>query len=221
MSALYDFAFILVALLSLGFTIFVHELGHFMAARRRWFNYQTIFNRFWTQDFWMGKKWSGISNLIISILEAVSPFQLADMGRVEGGQEEEESNDRLAEWNKINDDEVEGEEDEDEKPNPKISYSIKMIVSVMGAVFNILFAFLLSCILWNFGYERSDGELTTKIGYIADTVERWNPIIEEKAKPFQVLQKKRAFSSEIKSLQLMVPRWKILWISKAGLLPAN
>ena len=105
--------------------------------------------------------------------------QLADMGRVEGGQEEEESNDRLAEWNKINEDEIEGEEDEDEKPNPKISYSDKMIVSVMGAVFNILFAFLLSCILWNFGYERSDGELTTKIGYIADTVERWNPIIEE------------------------------------------
>ena len=30
-----------------------------------------------------------------------------------------------------------------------------------------------------FGYERRDGELTTKIGYIADTVERWNPIIED------------------------------------------
>ena len=30
-----------------------------------------------------------------------------------------------------------------------------------------------------FGYERTDGELTTKIGYISDTVERWNPIVEK------------------------------------------
>ena len=49
----------------------------------------------------------------------------------------------------------------------------------MGAVFNILLAFALSSVLWFFGYERRDGELTTKIGYIADTVERWNPIIED------------------------------------------
>jgi regulator of sigma E protease len=54
-----------------------------------------------------------------------------------------------------------------------------MIVSVMGAVFNILLAFSLSSVLWFFGYERRDGELTTKIGYIADTVERWNPIVEQ------------------------------------------
>jgi hypothetical protein len=54
-----------------------------------------------------------------------------------------------------------------------------MIVSVMGAVFNILLAFVLSCVLWFFGYERRDGELTTNIGYVADTVERWNPYVEK------------------------------------------
>ena len=35
MSILYDFAFIFVALFALGFTIFIHELGHFLAARQR------------------------------------------------------------------------------------------------------------------------------------------------------------------------------------------
>ena len=54
-----------------------------------------------------------------------------------------------------------------------------MIVAVMGAVFNILFAFLLSCILWFFGYDVRASQLTTEIGYVADEVERWNPLIEE------------------------------------------
>ena len=71
------------------------------------------------------------------------------------------------------------EEEENEEdappPIPKISYADKMIVSVMGAVFNVLLAFALSSILWFFGYDVSDAQLTTKVGYVADTVERWNP----------------------------------------------
>ena len=35
MSLLYDASFIFVALFALGFTIFIHELGHFLAARKR------------------------------------------------------------------------------------------------------------------------------------------------------------------------------------------
>ena len=35
MDSLYDIAFLFVALFALGFTIFIHELGHFLAARRR------------------------------------------------------------------------------------------------------------------------------------------------------------------------------------------
>ncbi|MBT6849958.1 MAG: RIP metalloprotease RseP, partial [Opitutae bacterium] len=35
MSLLYDVSFIFVALLTLGITIFIHELGHFLAAKRR------------------------------------------------------------------------------------------------------------------------------------------------------------------------------------------
>ena len=32
MESLYDIAFLFVALFALGFTIFIHELGHFLAA---------------------------------------------------------------------------------------------------------------------------------------------------------------------------------------------
>jgi len=49
----------------------------------------------------------------------------------------------------------------------------------MGAVFNILLAFALSVVLWFFGYDVTDAQLTTKIGYVAETVERWNPLVEE------------------------------------------
>jgi regulator of sigma E protease len=49
----------------------------------------------------------------------------------------------------------------------------------MGAVFNMLLAFALSCVLYFFGYDVSDAQLTTKVGYVADTVERWNPLVSE------------------------------------------
>jgi regulator of sigma E protease len=178
MSFLYDFAFLLVALLALGFTIFIHELGHFLAARQR----GLIIKRF---SIGFGPKIFGWEEDGVEYRISMFPFggyvalpQLADMGRVEGQNEEHEGK-KLSAWDDYDEDEDENEEELKEKSPPKISYADKMIVSVMGAVFNILLAFSLSSVLWFFGYERRDGELTTKIGYIADTVERWNPIVEQ------------------------------------------
>ena len=178
MSFLYDFAFLLVALLALGFTIFIHELGHFLAARQR----GLIIKRF---SIGFGPKIFGWDKDGVEYRISMFPFggyvalpQLADMGRVEGQNEEDEGK-KLSAWDDYEEEEDENEEELKEKSPPKISYADKMIVSVMGAVFNILLAFSLSSVLWFFGYERRDGELTTKIGYIADTVERWNPIVEQ------------------------------------------
>ena len=178
MSFLYDFAFLLVALLALGFTIFIHELGHFLAARQR----GLIIKRF---SIGFGPKIFGWEKDGVEYRISMFPFggyvalpQLADMGRVEG-QNEESEGEKLSAWDDYDEDENENEDELKEKKPPKISYADKMIVSVMGAVFNILLAFTLSSVLWFFGYERRDGELTTKIGYIADTVERWNPIVEQ------------------------------------------
>ncbi len=58
------------------------------------------------------------------------------------------------------------EGDEAEKL-PPISYADKMIVAVMGAVFNLLFAFVLSLVLWGVGREIIK---TTEVGFIAKEV---------------------------------------------------
>ena len=182
MSLLYDVSFIFVALLTLGITIFIHELGHFLAAKRR----GLVIKRF---SIGFGPKIFGWERDGVEYRLSIIPFggyvalpQLADMGRLEGAEEQ------ISEKEKDGNENDEEEEDEEEDENdeeykieqfPKISYADKMIVSVMGAVFNVLFAFVLSCILWFFGYDVSSAQLSTEVGYVAEEVERWNPHIDE------------------------------------------
>lgn len=142
MSFLTNFWYIALALFALGFSIFIHELGHFIAARKR----GLIADRF-SIGFGpriLGWKWKG-TDFRLSLLPLggyVSLPQLADMGRLEGG----------------------GKED---APLPPISYADKMIVSVMGAVFNLILAFLISLVLWYVGREEVK---TTVIGHVAETI---------------------------------------------------
>ena len=181
MTVLYDIAFLFVALFALGFTIFIHELGHFLAARNR----GLVITRF---SIGFGPKLFGWTRNGVEYRLSAIPFggyvalpQLSDMGRLEGNEYPQEANSQDPEhsksaWDDFDDDEVE------EKPQPilpKITYTDKMIVSVMGAVFNIILAFALSAILWFFGYDVTDSQLTTQVGYVAETVERWNPLVEE------------------------------------------
>jgi regulator of sigma E protease len=182
MTALYDIAFLFVALFALGFTIFIHELGHFLAARKR----GLIITRF---SIGFGPKLFGWNRNGVDYRLSAIPFggyvalpQLSDMGRIEGNEHREKSEELTNPENahKAWDDyEDEDSENLPKEPIPKISYSDKMIVSVMGAVFNVLLAFALSSILWFFGYDVTDAQLTTKIGYVAESVERWNPLVEE------------------------------------------
>lgn len=182
MIILYDIAFLFVALFALGFTIFIHELGHFLAARQR----GLVITRF---SIGFGPKLFGWTRNGVEYRLSAIPFggyvalpQLSDMGRLEGNDTRVQNNPYSTDNQKSAWDDFDEENDDDLKqkePLPKIAYADKMIVSVMGAVFNILLAFSLSAILWFFGYDVSDAQLTTKIGYVADTVERWNPLIDE------------------------------------------
>ena len=177
---IYDIAFLFVAIFALGFTIFIHELGHFLAARQR----GLIITRF---SIGFGPKLFGWTSNGVEYRLSAIPFggyvalpQLSDMGRLEGNETQENSgvegsDNRKSAWDDFDEDENEAVPE----PPPKISYADKMIVSVMGAVFNILLAFALSAILWFFGYDVTDAQLTTKVGYVAETVERWNPLVEE------------------------------------------
>ena len=182
MTMLYDIAFLFVALFALGFTIFIHELGHFLAARQR----GLIITRF---SIGFGPKLFGWTRNGVEYRLSAIPFggyvalpQLSDMGRLEGNETSTNQTDlqnqenRKSAWDDFDDDD---DQSDKEEPLPKITYSDKMIVSVMGAVFNILLAFALSTVLWFFGYDVTDAQLSTKVDFVADTVERWNPLVEE------------------------------------------
>src|SRR5580698_2450280 len=134
-----------------GGSIFVHELGHFLAARRR----GLVVQRF---SIGMGPaipgcSWKGKDGVEYCI--AWLPLggyvlmpQFADLGLIEGGD--------AADAAKL----------------PPIDYASKMIVSVAGATFNVLFAFALACIVWVVGQPMPNDQLSAaRIGWIKPTVE--------------------------------------------------
>lgn len=126
-----------------GGSIFVHELGHFLAARRRGLKIERFSIGFGPRLFgWTGKDGVDYRVSIIPLGGYVALPQLADM---EG---------------------IEGASSEDAEQLPKISYADKMIVSVMGAVFNVIFAFVLACVLWVTGMPVPAGSTSTVIGYV-------------------------------------------------------
>ncbi|MFP4259883.1 MAG: RIP metalloprotease RseP [Opitutales bacterium] len=135
--------FIAVALFALGFSIFIHELGHFVAAKKRGLIADRFSIGFGPRLFGWHRNGTDFRISLLPLGGYVSLPQLADMGRLEGGEGDEAE--RL----------------------PPISYADKMIVAVMGAVFNIIFAFLLSLVLWGVGREIVK---STEVGYIAEQV---------------------------------------------------
>ncbi|BET67021.1 sigma E protease regulator RseP [Opitutales bacterium ASA1] len=138
-----------IALIALFFggSIFVHELGHFLAARRRGLRIERFSIGFGPKIFsWVR---NGVEYRLswLPLGGYVALPQLADMRGIEGGG-------------------ADGADD----PLPPISYADKMIVSVMGAVFNVLFAFALACVIWVFGFPTTDQQTTTQIGFVAKTI---------------------------------------------------
>lgn len=132
--------YLAVAIFALGFSIFVHELGHFMAAKCRGLVADRFSIGFGPRLFGWHRNGTDFRISLFPLGGYVSLPQLADMGRLEGGKGNEAAQ------------------------LPPISYADKMIVAVMGAVFNILFAFLLSLVLWGVGREIVQ---STAIDYVA------------------------------------------------------
>jgi regulator of sigma E protease len=132
--------YIAIALFALGFCIFIHELGHFVAAKKRGLVADRFSIGFGPRLFGWNWKGTDFRLSLIPLGGYVSLPQLVDMGRLEGGEEDEA--DKL----------------------PPISYADKMIVAVMGAVFNLIFAFVLSLVLWGVGREIVK---STEVGYVA------------------------------------------------------
>ena len=143
MALLSNLWFIAIAFFCLGFSIFIHELGHFVAARKRGLIADRFSIGFGPRLFGWHRNGTDFRISLLPFGGYVSLPQLADMGRLEGGEVDEAY--RL----------------------PPISYGDKMIVAVMGAVFNMILAFLLSLILWGVGREIVK---STEVGYIAEQI---------------------------------------------------
>ena len=135
-------------LLFFGGSIFVHELGHYLAAKWRKLKIERFSIGFGPRLFgWKNKDGVDFRISLLPLGGYVALPQLADMGRLEGGQD-----------------------DEDEDKLPPITYADKVIVAVAGAVFNVIFALTMGLILWGVGQPTTEGQETTTIGYVSDTI---------------------------------------------------
>jgi regulator of sigma E protease len=136
----------LIVLFFVG-SIVVHELGHFLVARRRGVHVERFSIGFGPKIFgWRGQDGVEYRLSWLPLGGYVALPQLADLRAIEG--------ESAVELEKL----------------PPLSYGTKMLVFAAGAVFNILFAFLLACVVWFVGQPTNAELNTTKIGLVLPTI---------------------------------------------------
>ena len=137
------FIFILLEVLVLfNLLIFVHELGHFLAARWRGLKIER-FSIWFGKPIWQ-KTINGVTYCLGSIPAGgyVALPQMASMDTIEG--KTENAAEEL----------------------PPISPLDKIIVAFAGPLFSMLLALLFAVVVWNIGRPVSERETTTTIGYV-------------------------------------------------------
>jgi len=138
---------IFLVVLLFGGSIFVHELGHFLAARRRGVHVER-FSIGFGPAIWSRRGRDGVEYRLswIPLGGYVLLPQLADLGAIEG--------ESAADASKL----------------PPVSYLTKMIVFVAGAAFNILFALALACIVWKIGEPTTTDLASTTVAEVLPTL---------------------------------------------------
>lgn len=140
--------YIALAIFFLGVSIFVHELGHFLAARKRGMKVERFSIGFGPKIVsWTGKDGVEYRLSWLPLGGYVALPQLADMGAIEG--ESKTAAEKL----------------------PPISFSTKVIVASAGAVFNVIFAFLLATIVWAVGQQVPAEYQTNVISVVRPVIE--------------------------------------------------
>jgi RIP metalloprotease RseP len=136
---------IILTILFFGGSIFFHELGHFLAARRRGLFIPRFSMGFGPRIF---SKTIGETEFCISLLPLGGYVALPQLMEAKG---------------------LEGE-----YRIPMTARAItpadKIIVSAMGAIFNIIFAFILATILWITGMERPQSTVNSIVGYVCPEI---------------------------------------------------
>ena len=127
-----------------GGSIFVHELGHFLAARRRGVHVERFSIGFGPKIFsWRGRDGVEYRLSWLPLGGYVYLPQLSDLREIEGAPSKDV--DKL----------------------PPVSYLTKVIVFLAGAVFNVIFAFLLACIVWIIGQPTPSAMHSTTVAEIS------------------------------------------------------
>jgi regulator of sigma E protease len=137
------FVFIfLEVLLLFNLLIFVHELGHFLAAKWRGLK----IDRF---AIWFGKPiWKtriGGVEYALGSIPAGGYVSLPQMATMEA---------------------IEGKGESSGQPLPLISAADKIIVAFAGPLFSFLLALVFAVVVWGVGRPVSDTERTTVVGYV-------------------------------------------------------
>jgi len=138
---------VLLVVLFFGGSIFVHELGHFLAARWCGLHVERFSIGFGPKIWsWRGKDGVEYRLSWLPLGGYVALPQLAPMEAIEGK--------TSVDLSKL----------------PPASYGARMLTLVAGAGFNILFALALGCIIWAKGQPMSAPAASTTIGYVAPTL---------------------------------------------------
>lgn len=165
---------VLEALLALNLLIFVHELGHFLAARWRGLKVDR-FAIWFGKPIWK-KKINGVEYAIgwIPAGGYVALPQMASMEIIEGksGKPEEKV---IEPWS----DRVGGGTSETQKPDeilPNVSALDKIIVAFAGPLFSFLLAVAFAFVVWGVGKpEQTPTKDSTMIGWVGKTDLEGNP----------------------------------------------
>src|ERR1700723_3994739 len=133
---------VLEALLALNLLIFVHELGHFLAARWRGLK----IDRF---AIWFGKPiWKKTINGVeyaLGTIPAGGYVSLPQMAPMEM---------------------IEGKGDESSEPLPNISAMDKIIVAFAGPLFSFGLAIVFAFIVWGVGKPDQKSNESTEVGWV-------------------------------------------------------
>src|SRR2546423_2972629 len=163
---------VFLVVLFFGGSIFVHELGHFLAARRRGVHVERFSIGFGPKIFsWRGRDGVEYRLSWLPLGGYVYLPQLSDLR------------------------EIEGSPTTDVDKLPPVSYTTKVIVFVAGAVFNVIFAFLLACIVWVIGQPTASSMSTTTVAEISPKIEDTNgqkvdsPAVKAGLKPGDIILK--------------------------------
>lgn len=135
-------------ILFFGGSIFVHELGHFLAARRRGVHVERFSIGFGPKIVaWRGQDGVEYRLSWLPLGGYVLLPQLSDLRMIEG------------------------ESQADLETLPPVGYWTRILVFAAGAAFNLIFAFLLACVVWYVGQPTNAELNTTKIGFVQPTIE--------------------------------------------------